>query len=214
MPDIVIAGTGQPELLPIIDDFNSSCIDKDDCYHLLGFIDDNEANQDREILGYKVLGPFDWIVEKKVSVINAIARTCHIRLQSTQRLQSLNATFINLVHPSVSLSYIAHIGTGNIISSGCVINPGVSIGSHNMLLTGVVLGHGVDVGSCSFFGHNVVCNGDVVVGDQAFLGSACQVLPEVNVSKYSKLAPGSVVMSNTLEGFQYVGNPARRLTIQ
>ena len=64
MPDIVIAGTGQPELLPIIDDFNSSCIDKDDCYHLLGFIDDNEANQDREILGYKVLGPFDWIVEK------------------------------------------------------------------------------------------------------------------------------------------------------
>jgi sugar O-acyltransferase (sialic acid O-acetyltransferase NeuD family) len=213
MPDLVIAGTGQPEIFPIIDDFNDNCSSHKERFNVIGFIDDNPLNARKVVLGNRVVGTFDWIVDKDVYVINAIARNCLVRLQSTLRLESLGARFVNVVHPSVTLSYLDDIGIGNIVSVGARLNPGVSIGSHNMFLTGTVLGHGTRVGSCCFFGHNVVCNGDVFVSDNVFIGSGCQVLPGVNLAAGTKLSPGSVLMSHTKECCQYVGNPARQAPV-
>jgi len=211
MPNIVIAGTGQPEIFPILDDINSACKVDSERFIVLGYIDDNPLNSSRSFRNCVVLGPFDWIKGKDVLVINTIARTSDIRLKSTLRLLDLGARFANVIHPSVSLNYIDSMGTGNIIGSGTRLEPGCSIGDHNMFLSGVILGHGVTVGSYTFLGHNVVCNGGVEIEDNVFIGSGSQLLPGIKLIKGCRLCPGTVVTSDANQPCAYHGNPARRV---
>jgi acetyltransferase-like isoleucine patch superfamily enzyme len=211
MPNIVIAGTGQPEIFPILDDINSACDVPSERFNVVGYIDDNPLNASKSLRNCRVLGPFDWIVGRDVLVINTIGRTCEIREQSTFRLLSLGARFVNIIHPSVSLRYIDRIGNGNIISAGTRLEPGSSIGDHNMFLSGVVLGHGVTVGSFTFLGHNVICNGEVKIEDNVFVGSGSQLLPGIKLIKGCKLCPGTVLTSDANRSCQYLGNPGRRV---
>jgi len=211
MPNIVIAGTGQPEIFPILEDINSACDVPSERFNIVGYIDDNPLNSSKSFRNCHVLGSFDWIIGKDVLVINTIARTCEIRQQSTFRLLQLGARFVNVIHPSVSLRYIDRIGTGNIIGEGTRFEPGSSIGDHNMFLTGVVLGHGVTVGSYAFLGHNVVCNGQVEIEDNVFVGSGSQLLPGIKLIKGCRLCPGTVLISDAKHSCQYLGNPGRRV---
>ena len=213
MPNIVIAGTGQLEIFPLIDSINSS-LSESQRLNVLGFIDDNVANRRKSFKNFNVLGGFEWIVDNETFVTNTIARTCLIRQNSAQRLESLGANFLNLVHPDICLSYIDEIGKGNIVDKGSILQPGSSLSNHNMLLTGVILGHGVSIGSYCFLGHNVVCNGDVFIGDNVFIGSGSQILPGVNISDGCTIAPGSVIVSDTMSCSRYFGNPARRFAVE
>lgn len=209
--DLLICGTGQLEILQLIDDINKS---KKDCdfINLIGFLDDNPENYSRDLKGYRILGGFNWLEEnntEELYVINSIARTCEIRKESTLRLKSYGAKFTNLIHPSVNINYCNSIGIGNIIFEYTALKINSSIGDHNMLLNGVILGHDSVVGSYCFFGHNSVCQGNTKINNSTFIGSGSNILPSLTIKEGVTLSIGAILTCDAKSHHTYFGNPAR-----
>jgi len=207
---IVICGTGQLEILELIDSINKEKANQEK-YQLIGFLDDNLDNYSRNLYGYKILGGFDWISNYKneVFVVNSIARSTKIRMKANLKLEKLGAKFINLIHPSVQLSHSKSIGTGNIIFENTALKINSSIGNHNMILSGFVLGHDSQLGSYCFAGHNAICQGNVLINDCVFLASGCNIAPSLRVNNFSTIGIGSVLLRDAAEGYTYIGNPAK-----
>jgi len=182
---IVVAGTGLPEVIRLAQDV---CV-HDSRFQLLGFLDDNSSNASRNLYGYKILGGFDYILENEgVRVVNSISRNCQLRVESTRKLISLGAKFINLIHPTVLVDQMS-IGVGNVIDRGSILHRGVSLGDHNMLLTGVVIGHDSVVGDLNFMGHNVVLNGHSKIGSSSFFGANSVLGPSVSIGDHCVVGP-------------------------
>jgi sugar O-acyltransferase (sialic acid O-acetyltransferase NeuD family) len=188
--NLVIAGTGQPFLLQIVNSYPSGCL------NLLGFIDDNADNRNRNLQGYSILGGFDWIRGKEdIFLINSIARTCKLRQSSTQRLTGLGAKYINLVDHSIDLKPV-HIGIGNIIAKNVVIEPGVQIGNHNVLLSGTVIAHDTCIGDFNFFGLNSIIQGNCSIGSTNFFSAGVIVEPSLSIGSNCLVSAGAVVHRN------------------
>lgn len=210
MKKIVICGTGQLEILELIDEINeySNPIEK---IEIIGFLDDNLNNIKRDLNGYKILGGFDWITQykKDIFVVNSIARNTSIRKLANKRLENLGAQFINLIHPSVKLKYCKSIGKGNIIFEKSSLKVNSEVGDHNMILSGFILGHNSILGSYCFAGHNSICQGDVKIKDQVFLGSGCNISPSLIVKEKAVLGIGAILLRNAKSKYTYIGNPAK-----
>ena len=214
MKKFVISGTGQLEILELIENINE--VRKDiDKYELIGFLDDNPINQNRDLKGFKILGGFDWIKKYKddIYVVNSIARNTRIRKISNLKLENNGARFINLIHPSVKLKHCNSIGIGNIIFENSSLKINSSIGNHNMILSGFILGHDSSMGSYCFAGHNSVCQGKVIIKDQVFLGSGSNVAPALTVDEGAILGIGSILLKNAKSNHTYIGNPAKGLIL-
>ena len=54
---------------------------------------------------YKILGSWSEFKNKDIFVFNSVAKNYKLRNESYKKLNKLNYKFINLVHPSVSLSF-------------------------------------------------------------------------------------------------------------
>ena len=210
MKKIVICGTGQLELIELIFHINKNSKNNDQ-YELLGFLDDNNNNKDRNLFGYQILGGLDWISRHKddVFVVNSISRNTSIRKESNKKLEKFGAKFVNLIHPSVQLEYCRSIGIGNIIFEKSALKINSKIGNHNMILSGFILGHDSCIGSYCFAGHNSVCQGKVKVEDEVFLGSGCNIAPSLNISRGATIGLGAVVLRNAKSNRTYLGNPAK-----
>lgn len=200
MTRLIIAGTGWPEVLDLIDDINSSCGDK---FEVLGFVDDNRDNYSRELGGHPILGGFDIIRDiKNHKVINTIGRTSRVRYHSTQRLSEFGASFCNLVHPSACLN-VNSIGTGNIISANTVIDRSSSIGNHNFLLRNIIVGHDSSIEDFCFMGHGVIVNGFVDIERFSFIGANSVLGPDIRIAQKTTVSPCCHIAVNTLYSSTY-----------
>ena len=186
MIQLIIAGTGLPEVIGLVEDINLAIPGS---IELLGFIDDNLNNQTRQLYGYHFLGAFDVISQFPAAyIVNTISRSSYLRFSSTQRLLSLGARFTNLLHPSIQIKG-SITGVGNIIFSGVHIELGSSIHSHNLFLKNVIIGHDSVVSSYCFLGHNAVVNGHSAIADYCFVGANSVLGPSVNISEKVSIAP-------------------------
>ena len=76
---LIIAGTGFPEILTLINEINSVNSKKID---IIGFIDDNIDNSKRNLYGNPFLGPFETLQGfKDAFIINTISRSMKVRLK-------------------------------------------------------------------------------------------------------------------------------------
>jgi len=198
----VVAGTGLSEIIRLCEDF---CSDNPD-YEFIGFVDDNTDNRKRELYGYPLLGDFTYVAKRQVLVVNSIARTTEVRKLSTERLKSLQATFMNLVHPSTTLDANS-IGTGNVVDRGCIIHRGARIGSHNMFLTNVVVGHDSIIGDNNFIGHHCVFNGFVTLGSDSYIGGASIFSPGTTVGSGCNIGMGCNISTNVASGSRLISRP-------
>ena len=68
--DIVIIGAGGfgREIAWLIEDINKV---KNE-WNIVGFVDDDESVQGKDINGYKVIGNINWLKEQELFVVNAI----------------------------------------------------------------------------------------------------------------------------------------------
>src|SRR5699024_7280237 len=124
MKDIVIIGAGGfgREVAWLIEDINK--VNKQ--WNLLGFIDDNDEVQGRILNGYEVLGKLNWLKDKEVSVVNAIANPI-IRKRIIDQLKNSSITYPTLIHPNVIYSETVEFGEGNIICAGNILTVNIEI---------------------------------------------------------------------------------------
>lgn len=178
--NVVIAGTGFPEVIQLISDINLS--KAKNYINLLGFLDDNSNNSNKIIENYKVLGGFDWLKNNKnIFVFNSIARTTSVRLSAKKRLDQFKAKYISLIHPNVNSTFSS-------------VGKGVFIGKN------VYLGVNTEIGDGCIIQENCSIGHDVNINENCFIAPGCNILGKVNVSENCYIGSGSVIYPNTKIG--------------
>lgn len=206
---LIVAGTGWPEIISLINDINSCSSEKID---LLGYVDDHQENAQRCVGRGKYLGSFEIIKQHpEALVINTISRTARIRYLSTQKLLMLGAKFCNLVHPDSNISE-EQMGVGNIIGSNFWVDHSSSIGNHNHFLRNIIIGHDSKIDDFVFLGHGVVINGFVRISDCTFIGANSVVGPDVVVERRNVISPCTYIGSNTLESTTYLSRVPQQIS--
>lgn len=210
MKEFFIVGSGgfSKQVIEIIERINEVRNE----YKLVGLIDDNKELIGKKVLGYKVVGTTDYLLErsmkKDVYAVIAIANGMH-RKKIFSKLPHVRWT--NLIHPSTVISKYTKMGKGNIICAGVVINPECEIGDFCQLNIGNTVGHDV------FFRNYVTVmpgcriSGNVLLKDFSTIGTGSVILQGKTVETEVILGAGAVLTKNTEKENVYIGVPAEKI---
>lgn len=131
------------------------------------------------------------------------------RLQWIERLLTLRATLVNIVHPRATVSRYVQIGVGTVVMAGAVINYGVSIGRACIVNTGATIDHDTSLGDAVHVSPGVTLSGSVTVGSRVWLGAGAVVKNGIAIEDDVTVGLGSAVIRNVNRGLTVVGVPAR-----
>ncbi|MEI4768793.1 acetyltransferase [Psychrobacillus sp. FJAT-51614] len=209
MKKLFIIGSGGfcKQVIEIIEKLN---IDEKK-YNLLGLIDDNDRLLGSEVLGYKVLGTTDYLMDysKQEEVYGVIAiANGKVRAQINQKLTEVN--WINLIHPNAVISNYIEMGKGNIICAGVVINPECLIENHCHINIGTTIGHDVKMKDFVTIMPGSRISGNVEIKKCSLVGTGSTIIQGLSIEENVIIGAGAVVTKNTSANSLYKGVPAKR----
>lgn len=205
---LVVAGTGNPDVVQLVADINGASLQK---FDLLGFLDDNPNNVDKHHFGVGVIGGFDWLEGRQdIYVFNSIARSTEIRRNAQERLESFGAQFVSLIHPSVSTNF-SEVGIGTLLARNVYLEAKTKVGPHSIVLANTTIAHDSVIGEGCFLGHGCHIQGSVTLEEECFLGAGTTVYPNCVLARRTTLGLNSVLIRNTSEGEVISAAPSRRV---
>lgn len=210
MRDIVIIGAKGTALdvLSIIYDVNA----ERERYRCIGLLDDNHELWNREVLGFKVLGPVEEARRLgPVGIVNTLGSPRNYMVRRTVGLQFAGCPGgpESIIHPSAVISRYATLSPGAIIFPNVVVMAHVRIGQQVLILANSVINHEAIVGDFSILASGVNLSGNVRVGSNCYLGSGSLIRQNLTVGEGALIGMGSVVTRDVPAGAVLAGNPAR-----
>ena len=213
-PKVIIFGTGGNclDILDMLNDIND--VRGAPAYECVGFLDDDERHWGREICGVRVLGPLasapccDGCL-----FVNGIGSPSNFwrKREIIAHANVSEERFQTLVHPTASVSRLAHLGRGVVVFPNVTITSNVSIGDHVVVLPGSVISHDSVVGDYTCIAGGVSVSGGVRIGDSCYLGANASIKGHVTLGDRALVGMGSVVLRDVAADSVVVGNPARFL---
>ncbi|BAB80180.1 acetyltransferase [Clostridium perfringens] len=209
MKDLIIVGAGGfgREVAWLVEDINNNNRE----WNLLGFIDENEQNHGNELNGYKVLGGFDYLNNKKNIYYVCAIGNAKVRKEIVEKKCSkYNIKPANLIHPSVIMSKKYNkMGEGCIICASNIITVNVTLGDHIIVNLDCTIGHDVVINDYVTIYPSVNVSGNCNIGECVELGTGTQVIQGNNIGDRTIVGAGSVVIRN-IEGDKVaVGVPTK-----
>jgi sugar O-acyltransferase (sialic acid O-acetyltransferase NeuD family) len=174
----------------------------------VGFLDDDEGLQGRQVCELPVLGPItaSTVGDPRVAYAWGIGFP-RLRRQLAERLGSVS--YFTARHPSVLLSEYVEIGEGSVICAGTILTSQVKVGRHVLINLHVTVSHDVVISDYCTLSPGVHLSGRVELGDGTCVGTGAVLLPGVKVGAWSVIGAGAVVTKDLPEGVVAVGIPAR-----
>lgn len=208
MKDIVILGTGNVDIIRLIEEINS----EKKKFNIIGFLDKDDSLKGTTILNYPVLGNDDLLLGefKNVSVVNNIMKSPALHCEISTKLvvkYDIN-DFPNIIHPSINLKYTS-VGYGNVIYKGVEVATKVKLGNFNIIYPSTNIGHETVVGNNNLFALNVTIGARCRIGNNILFGNSSTISLNLIVGDNAEIGVGSVVVDNVRENSKLLGNPAQ-----
>lgn len=180
-------------------------------WNLLGFLDDDETIQGKEINGYKVLGTTMDAGDYPEAFFVCAVGASKIREIIIQRVKALNPIikFGIVIDPSVEISDLVTIGEGTIICAHTIITVNISIGCHVIINLDCTIGHDAIINDFATLYPSVNVSGITNIGHAAELGTGMQIIQGKKIGNYSIIGAGAVVVRDIPDKCTAVGSPAR-----
>lgn len=206
MKDIVIIGAGGfgREVAWLIESINKVSNE----WNIIGFVDDNESIQGKEINGYKVVGNVEWLKQQEVYVVSAIADPM-AKKKVMEKIKDSKNSYPILIHPSVICSDRVKIGEGSIICAGNIITVNIEIGKHVIINLDCTIGHDAILGDYTTVLPSVNVSGFVKTEECVNIGTGSAIIQGVTVGKNSIIGAGAVVVKDLPANCTAVGIPAK-----
>lgn len=210
---LIILGTGG-NCIDILDTVWEINRVEGDTYQCMGFLDDNPDRWGNLVHGVPVLGPLSSAHDLPNSLfVNGIGS-----FNNFWRKQAIIAKtdvpleqFETIVHPSASVSRMAHLGAGTVVLQNAVVASNAQIGNHVMVLPLSVVSHEVCIGEYTAIAGGVCLSGNVEIGRSCYVGSNASIRNSVVVGDCSLIGMGSVVLDDVPPNSVVVGSPAKFL---
>jgi sugar O-acyltransferase (sialic acid O-acetyltransferase NeuD family) len=203
------------DVIDIIDDINDAEGRK---YEVLGFMDNRDELQGKELNGFPMLGRFadaGRFVEHypDVRFTTWISRvdTYHRRPEMIASLGIPHERFLTLIHPTTYVSRRAKIGRGVLLYQNCTVANSAMIGDHVVVLQQTNISHDCILSDYAVVTASVTVASEAKLGRNCYLGTGCLMLPGVTIGEGSLVGLGSVVLRDVEPYKVVVGNPARVL---
>lgn len=206
MKDIVIIGAGGfgREVAWLIEEINK--VGKE--WNIVGFVDDNEDIQGKNINDYEVIGNIEWLKSQELNVVNAIGDP-KVKKKVMQRLVNSKNLYPVLIHPSVIYSDKVSFGEGSIICAGNIITVNVEIGSHVIINLDCTIGHDVVLGDYNTILPSVNVSGFVKTAECVSVGTSSAIIQGVSIGENTVVGAGAVVLKDLPSNCTAVGAPAK-----
>lgn len=213
MKDIAIYGFGGlgREVACVINKIN----EVEPAWNIIGYFDDGEP-VGKECKYGKVLGNIDTLNawQTPLSVVIAIATPKYLELVSSKITNPL-VDFPNIIAPGVFMfdEESVSLGKGNLITFGCRFSCNVTLGDFNILDGMISLGHEACIGSYNAIFPETRISGQTSIGDKNFFGARCFVAQCLKVGNGNRFGAGTFVLRKIKDDGLYMGNPAKKVTI-
>lgn len=174
-----------------------------------GFLDDDNDIQEKEIIGFPVLGKIaDYVNYKECEFVIAIGNP----IVRKSIAESLDVKWHTAIHPRAVVSKLdTTIGEGTVIMANAVVNPSAKIGKHCIINTGAIVEH--DNVLCDFvhISPNATLAGSVTVGECTHIGAGASTKQVLSITNNCVIGAGASVVKDITESGTYVGVPARKI---
>ena len=180
-------------------------------WHIVGFLDDDESLQGKEINGYKVLGKTTSVNDYPESFFVCAVGASRIREKIINRVKEINPAikFGTIIDPSVEISELVTIGEGTIICAHTIITVNIAIGAHVIINLDCTIGHDAVLHDFVTVYPSANISGMTNIGHAAELGTGMQIIQGKKIGDYSIIGAGAVVVKDIPEKCTAVGSPAK-----
>lgn len=177
---------------------------------LLGFVDDDPALAGATLCDAPVLGNLDWL-RSRVADVTAI---CGIGVPATRHrvvraLETDGVRFGGIVHPRAEVTRFVRMGTGVVITAGCIVTNQIELGDHVHLNRSVNVGHDCRIGAFCHLAPGSVLSGNVTLGEGCDIGTGAVVIQGRSVGAWSIVGAAAAVVRDLPGDVTAVGVPAR-----
>lgn len=166
-----------------------------------GFFDD--ANQEDEFLGVKILGGMDALLSnarvREAGVFVAIGDN-QKRRTVCEQLKTAGFSLPRVIHPSAWVAPSARLGSGNLVLAGACIGTRTRIGAFNLIFPGVCFSHHNEVGDFNFFAPNVSIGGYTRLASNCHIGMNSVIEPYIQVQSGFHCPPLTTVQGKAVYG--------------
>jgi sugar O-acyltransferase (sialic acid O-acetyltransferase NeuD family) len=205
---VVIIGTGGfgREVLDVLEAVNQV----ETRYEILGFITEPGFQKPGELINDKpVLGYYDWLEQNK----DQVRAICGVgapatRLRLIRQAEQMGVQFFSVIHPRAILTRWVKLGTGSIITAGCILTNNITIGEHVHLNLDCTVGHDVVIEDCVTVSPGVHISGNVRLEEGSFIGTGANLIEGKTVGRWAVVGAGSVVVKDVPANSTAVGIPA------
>lgn len=168
---------------------------------VVGLVDANPKVT--SLLEYPVQNDFE---KKKNNWIISIGNN---KIRKKIAISSIDKIFIELVHPSSTISKRAKIGVGTVVMAGVTVNSEAKIGKHCIINTNASIDHDCLIEDFVHISPNVALAGNVHIGEGTHVGIGACVIQGVKIGKWCTVGAGTVIIEDIPDGATVVGNPGR-----
>lgn len=131
------------------------------------------------------------------------------RAELAHQLQSGNASFATVIHPSCIISSTSRIDYGTVVVVGAIVNTDARIGRHCIVNTGATIDHDVILEDGVQISPGANLAGKAHCGENAFIGTGAVIIPGIRIGANAVVGAGSVVIKDIPPDITVAGNPAR-----
>ncbi len=184
---------------------------KEPTWNILGFMDDDESIQGKEINGYKVIGKTSDVKNYSDAYFVCAVGASKTREKIIGNMKSINPDikFGTLIDPSVEKSEIVTIGEGTIICAHTIITVNIEIGKHVIINLDCTIGHDAVLEDYVTLYPSVNVSGNTKIGHAVELGTGMQIIQGKSIGDYSIIGAGAVVVKDIPRMCTAVGSPAK-----
>lgn len=176
----------------------------------LVFLDDDASRHGDSVDGFPVVGTADALedIEKSIQCLVAFGDEPGVRLELAQKIADSCEEFFNAIHPDVTVSDTATIGSGITINARSYLGPGVVLHDHVIVDSCVNVSHDVRIQEGATITPNATLAGGVTVGRDVYLGPGATVVEDVRIEEEAVVGAGAVVTEDVTARKTVVGVPA------
>lgn len=187
-----------------------SCRGFDYEWRIAGFLNDIPETLDAYPELPRIQGTTDYDPQENDVFLCAIGDATG-RRKVCEKFTAKGARFVQLVHPSATVSLSVKLGSGVIVEAYSGIGADAEIGDFSSILGHVSIGHDVKIGAYVQISPFASVLGRSQIGEGTLVGSHAVILPDVKVGAGATIGAGSVVIKDVADGATVFGVPANRI---
>jgi sugar O-acyltransferase (sialic acid O-acetyltransferase NeuD family) len=121
-------------------------------------------------------------------------------------------SFPNVIHPDASISGLATLGRGVVVTERCLVSVDVVIEDCAFLNCGAIIGHDVRIGAFTSIMPLAAISGNVRIGECCLIGVHSAIKQGVTIGAKCTIGMGSIIIRDVADGSTMLGNPAIRVS--